>query len=599
MPTNTSQLSNLSAKLGRTPTINGGEIITRLLAQEGVAQVFGIIDGTYFGFYEAFERNGIALTTPRHETCAVHMAGAYARLTGKLGVCMASNGPGVANALPGVAVEHAEGNRVLLVTSSRRTGISYPERGGTFQYFPQTQVIGQMSKLSIAVPSVNRLAELTRRALRACFSGRPGLVHLDVPESVMNGSVQVDERWFRSPGMSRATTPMAVPPSQILTAVQMLKEAKRPLIHAGSGVLHAGAFAELVALSETLHAPITTSWAARAVVDERHPNALPMCLVGPLTQARNEADLVIVLGSRLGETDFWGKAPYWAKPEDQQLIQVDIDDAVLGNNRPADLAVQADVKLFMKAMTAALKGPTPRKTSRLKWMDKLEKAKAKRRAQLDKHLKKDTLPLHSSRVAGTCQDELGDDAVLVIDGGNTAVWANFFWQVRKPNTILTTPKMGMLGAGVSQAVAAKIARPDAPVVCVIGDGAMAFHQQEVETAVRNETNVIWVVLCDKQWGMVKMNQQFMLKPLKTLVNKSLSPEETINADLHEIEFDQLGRAMGAHGERVADAAGLRSAIVRSVLARKPAVIHVDVDPVAHMWAPELRTFQAMHAEPAG
>ncbi len=116
--------------IGRA-TVKGGEIVSRLLAGEGVTNVFGIIDGTYFGMYSTFEAHGIALTTPRHEASAAHMAGAYARLTGKLGVCMASNGPGVANILPGIAVESGEGNRVLLLTSSRRQGITYPDRGGT------------------------------------------------------------------------------------------------------------------------------------------------------------------------------------------------------------------------------------------------------------------------------------------------------------------------------------------------------------------------------------------------------------------------------------------------------------------------------------
>ena len=126
----------------RSTTVKGGEIVSRLLAAEGVTKVFGIIDGTYFGMYSTFKPNGIQLISPRHETSALHMAGAYARVTGKLGVCMASNGPGVANALPGVAVENAEGNRVLLITSSRRHSIVEPDRGGSYQCFPQTEVIG-------------------------------------------------------------------------------------------------------------------------------------------------------------------------------------------------------------------------------------------------------------------------------------------------------------------------------------------------------------------------------------------------------------------------------------------------------------------------
>ena len=123
--------------------ISGGEIIARMLQREGVEKVFGIIDGTYFGFYSSLHRLGIDIVTPRHESCAAHMAGAYARLTGRLGVCMASNGPGVANLLPGLVVEQAEGNRVLAITSARRPGIMYPDRGGAYQCFDQSGVIGR------------------------------------------------------------------------------------------------------------------------------------------------------------------------------------------------------------------------------------------------------------------------------------------------------------------------------------------------------------------------------------------------------------------------------------------------------------------------
>ena len=157
----------------------GGELLAAMLAAEGVSKVFGIVDGTYLGFYAAFEKYGIELVSPRHETSAAHMAGAYARSSGKLGVCMASNGPGVANILPGVAVESGEGNRVLLITSCRRTGIAYPERGGTFQYFDQVGVTAPMTKWSQTVSSAQRLPELARQAFSAAWSGRPAVVHLE------------------------------------------------------------------------------------------------------------------------------------------------------------------------------------------------------------------------------------------------------------------------------------------------------------------------------------------------------------------------------------------------------------------------------------
>ncbi len=591
---------DIASKL-RKDKVKGGEIITRILAAEGIERAFGIIDGTYFGMYSTFGEHGISLITPRHEASAVHMAAGYARLTGGIGLCMASNGPGVANALSGVAVENAEGNRVLLITSSRREGIAYPDRGGTFQYFPQVEVIGPMSKWSVAVPTVDRVAELTRQALRQCWIGRPGVVHLDVPESVMNGTFEVDPAWFRAPGTSRRTRPLQPAAADIQEAIDLLGRASRPLIHAGSGVLHAQAYDALQEVAEALGAPMTTSWGARPVMDERHPLAVPMTYVNAQRKARCEADAVLVIGSRLGETDFWAKAPYWASPDKQKLIQVDLELAPLGNNRPVDLAIQADAGAFLVALAAGLRERsfTPDRQVRKEWVDSLQAVCRARRKKLDKHLDHRSVPMHPAHIAGACQRVLGDDASLVIDGGNTSIWAHFYHQVRTPGTILGTPKMGMLGAGVSQAVAAKVARPEHPVACIIGDGAMGFHLQEVETAVRHGLQVIWLVVCDKQWGMVKINQHFALRPIKTLIRKSLPAEESINTDLAEIEFDQVARAMGAHGERVADAAGLDDAIARSVASGLPAVIHVDVDPVAHMWAPELKTFKDMHLEPKG
>jgi len=586
---------NLGIKL-REDRIAGGEIVSRLLAAEGVTKVFGIIDGTYMGMYSTFGPHGIDLITPRHESSAVHMAGAYARLTGALGVCIASNGPGVANALPGVAVEQTEGNRVLLITSSRRHGIVHPDRGGSFQCFPQQQVIAAMAKWSVHIPSAERIAELTQRALKMCFTGRPGVVHIDIPEDLMNSKFAVQPGWFRPPSSYRMTEPLVPSPTSLQRAVRLLAAAKRPIIHAGSGVLHATASQALCQVAERLHAPITTSWAARTVVDERHPLSMSMVYVGATNKTRREADLVLVLGSRLGETDWWGKKPYWGG-DDQRIIQVDIDPQTIGNIRTVDLPIQADVGTFLEALRDALE-PTP-EGARQKWVRSLVKAKAKRRKQLDKHLSKNSLPMHTAHVPVVAQRVFGDDAIMVVDGGNTAIWANFFTEVRTPNSVVTTPKMGHLGAGVPQAVAAKVAHPDRPVYCILGDGAMGFQPQEIETAVRNNLPVVWIVICDKQWGMVKINQQFALRPIKTLVKGTLDPEENINTDLGEIEWDVMARAMGAHGERVADPAGLENALRRAVASGKPAVVHVDVDPVAHLWAPELKTFKDMHQEPSG
>jgi len=579
---------------------SGGEVLARMLQAEGVEKVFGIIDGTYFGFYSNLHKLGIEIVTPRHETCAAHMAGAYARLTGKLGVCMASNGPGVANLLPGLAVENAEGNRVLAITSCRRPQIVYPDRGGTYQSFDQVGAISHLAKWSHAVVSFDRVAELGRTALRYCWDGRPGVVHLDVPETIMNGKVKAEVSPWQ-PHQYRRVDRMVPAPGQVELAAEMLAAAELPMIHAGSGIIHADAYDELRRVAELLHAPVTTSWAGRGVLPETSELAIPMPFIPINNEVRNDADLVLTVGSRLGETDWWGKAPYWRHPSEQQMIQVDIDAHILGANKPAALTVQADAKLFLAALAQQLAGLTARMNldARRRKVAKYREKIAAERAKLDEKLEDLAVPMNPAHVAHACQQVFPEGTVLVADGGNAAVWTMMFHQARVPNTILSTFKFGMLGAGVAQATGAAVARPGTPICCIIGDGAMGFHPQEVETAVRNGLQVVFLVLCDKQWGMVKMNQQFALKPIKTLIRKSLGPDETIKADLGEIRFDELARAMGAHGERVADPRGLKAAIERSLASGGPAVIHVDVDPVKHMWAPGLMHFKDMHQEPKG
>ena len=577
----------------------GGQLIARLLEAEGVEVVFGIIDGTYFGLYSNLARHGIRLITPRHETSAVHMAGAYARMTGKLGVCIASNGPGVANALPGVAVENGEGNRVLLITSARRTGIGYPDRGGTFQYFNQVAVTKPMTKWSGAVPSFDRIPELMRRAFRISWSRRPGVVHVDVPENIMNGKFKTLPP-IPPPERYRRVAPIAPQTSDVAGAAERLARARRPIVHAGSGVVHAFASAPLARVAELLRAPVTTSWGGRGAIAETSALAVPMPYTALNDRVRNEADVVLALGSRIGETDWWGKAPYWRRPDEQALIQVDIDEEMLGLNKPVDLAVLADIRVFLEQLAAELERTgVPGRNGRESWIAGIADDRRRTRAKLDEKRAGSGEPVHPAHVPHTCDRFFDDDAVLVIDGGNTAIWANFYHECREPGTVLSTFKFGMLGAGVGQALGAKVARPDKQVYCIIGDGAMGFHPQEIETAVRNDLPVVYVVMCDRQWGMVKMNQQFALKPLKTLIRKSLGPDETINADLGPIRFDLVAEAMGAHGERVSRADQLVPALERCLGSGLPSVVHVDVDPVAHMWAPNLKTFKDMHLEPKG
>ena len=197
-----------------------------------------------------------------------------------------------------------------------------------------------------------------------------------------------------------------------------------------------------------------------------------------------------------------------------------------------------------------------------------------------------------------------DDTVWVLDGGNTVVWSNFHHEARVPRSVLSTYKFGMLGAGMGQALGAAVAAPDRRVVCVIGDGAFGMHATEVESAVRLGLPIVFVVMVDGQWGMVKMSQQIAAHPVatiarKVIAGKALPDDQVVYADFAPCRYDELGSSMGALGLHVDDAAQLERALEKARDHGGPVVVHVAVDNVEHMWAPGLRAFKKMHTEPKG
>jgi len=583
--------------------LTGGALVARMLAAEGVTDLFGIIDGTYFGLYRALGDAGITLHSPRHEAAAAHMAGAYARLTGRLGVCMASNGPGVANVLPGVAVEQGEGNRILLITSARRVGIGHPDRGGTYQYFDQTAVTAPMTKWSGYCPSADRIPELLRQALRASFTGRPGVVHLDIPEDVINQPTGIEASAVRAPETYRRITTIPPDPVQVERAARMLVEASQPVIHAGSGVYHSGAESELARLARLLAAPVTTSWAARGVLSEDHDEAIPMTALDVNDEVRNAGDVLLVVGSRMGETDWWGKAPNWSRT--QRTIQIDIDDDRIGVNKPLEVALLADARDALSAIADEVErieagDRSTQRAALVSWREAITTQQAKQAKPLEKH----GSPVHPAHVPATAQDVMPDDTVWVFDGGNTVVWANFLHTATVPRSVLSTFKFGMLGAGMGQALGAAVAAPDRRVCVITGDGAFGMHPTEVETAVRLGLPIVFVVLVDGQWGMVKMSQQIAAAPVLTIATKMLTgsnlPEgKTVYADFEPCRYDLMAEAMGAHGEHVTDSAELAAALERARDCGRAAVVQVEVDNVEHLWAPGLQAFKKMHQEPKG
>lgn len=565
----------------------GADVLVRCLIQENVRFVFGIPGGQLCPILDAIRRfgaeAGLEFIMTRHEQAAAHMADAYARVTGEPGVCMGTVGPGAADLVPGVYAAWADSIPMVVLTAQNQTWKSYPERG-SMQSLDQIALFRPITKWGARVAHWERIPELLQRAFRAAVSGRPRPVHLDFHVDVLVGTGEEDSLTFppMPPGRYRAHQAPVAHPDLIEQAAQMLVEAERPLLHPGGGVLRAGAWDELRELAEHLSAPVTTSQGACGAIPEDHPLCLIAGGYGALG-AQAEADLVLLIGGRLGDVDFWGQPPFWGEPDEQRLIQIDIEPENMALNRPVDLALVGDAKATLRALVEAVKRrtkPLPERPAMADYRATQETWLAHFQALADE----DKAPMHPLRVIRDVRAFFPREAICAVDGGNTNVWAHYLNRIYEPRTFLWAADSGHLGTGLPYAIGAKLARPDRPVYAICGDGAFALNIQELETAARLGLPFVVIVVNDRQWGMIKGGQ---------MANYDA---RYIGVDFEDVRYDQVAQAMGCHGERVEKPRDLTPALERAAASGKPAVLDVIVDRWANLNPPDLENLDAVWME---
>ncbi|MCL7453365.1 MAG: thiamine pyrophosphate-binding protein [Anaerolineae bacterium] len=561
--------------------MTGGELLLRCLQEEGISVLFGVLDGSFNPFLAKLDDYGMRFVNPRHEAAAAHMAEAYARIRGGPAVVIGGIGPGSANMVSGVATAFAEGSPLIVITSQRRRNIIYPDRGGSFQNVDLLGMYRPVTKWNAGVRDWRRLPELVRRAFREATLGRPGPVHLEIPEDVMRGTGDPGSVEIWPPAQYRAGRPGAGDPQAIEQAAGMLAAAERPLLHAGAGVSWGAAWDEFLALADHLSAAMTVSLAARGVVPEDHPRYFHPLNRDALETARSEADVVLVVGSRVGELDGWGRPPAWGQPSTQQVIQVDVDGASIGLNLPVDLGLIADARPALERLLAAVKertGPKPAHDG----FERYGQMTGAWQEQIAISLYADEGQLNPGRAIQAIRGFFPRDAITVMDGGNTSLWTASFNPIFMPRSYLYTAKFGHLGTGLPYALGAKLAAPDRPVYLVSGDGAIGFNIQELETARRYGLQVTVIVMCDRGWGMERSSQAFA--QMGGLVECDLYPDT---------RYDRVAEAFGCHGERVDDLDQLRPALERAAASGQPALVQVMVDPMDNMAPPGLLVFGSL------
>jgi thiamine pyrophosphate-dependent acetolactate synthase large subunit-like protein len=531
-------------------TLRGEEIIARCFQQEGVDTIFFMMGGPTSGTAAACLDLGMQGIYVRHEQAAAMMAHAYSRVTGKPGICIAPMGPGVANLVTGLANAQADASPVIAI------GGSAPMRGwtlDTFQEMDQVPMMRPIVKSAYRIDLGYRIPEYISIAFREALDGKRGPVYLDLPGDILAGKVEEDRiNWVS--GNYRTEARPAGDPALVRKAIDLLAEARKPLILTGSGVLWSRAEDDLRTFVEATGIPFFTTPQGRGVVSEDHPRSFP----GARSTAFREADVVLVIGARANSMLSFLRAPRFSP--DAKFINVNLDGREIGHNRAAEIGIVGDAKLVLQQLTSEAKGRFDPREETL-WVSQLS---AKHRSNLERSsplLHSDKVPIHPLRLCNEVKNTISRDTILVVDGHEILNFGRQSIPIYQARHSLNAGPHGCMGVGIPFGIGAKAAAPDTPVVVLSGDGAFGWNGMEMDTAIRHKLNIVVVV---------SNNAGFTSRKTGGNVGRELGYQR----------YDKMVEALGGYGEFVEKPEDIRPAIERAMKAGKPALVNVCTDPEA-------------------
>ena len=547
--------------------MTGGAAVVEMLSRFGVDMMFGL-PGDQTHIYDAiYHRSDIRHVLVRHEQAAAHMADAYARATGKVGVCDAAVGPGATNLVSGISEAFTSGIPVIAMISDIRTDW----RGrDSFQEIDQVGVFRPITKKVFSVDHVARIPEFMARAFQIATTGRPGPVLLNFPLDALKGrrefspsELEVDTRYGRFPA-NRLTPPK----EDISAAADSLLAAKRPVILAGGGSVASNASEEVQELAELLGIPVATTFMGKGALAEDHPLCLgPFGLIGrPATNKYVQgADFALALGTRFTNVD----TAAWRIPDKKtRIIQIDIEPTQIGRNYFVDLALPGDVKAVLRTMLEIIrsKGAIATNDSQREEVSALT-SRWRQESGVDSAVARDdeTSPVHPLQVIRALRNTMRAEDVLVCDSGFNQIWGGQYFEVRKPGRSYMGPRgFGVMGFSLPAAIAHSLANPGQRVVALCGDGGFAMVIQELETALRSGADITVCIMNNSNLQYIRENQ------------RSLYESRFISTEFSELDFASIARAFGCAGVRVERSGDLESALSEALETTLPAVVDVRV-----------------------
>ncbi len=533
--------------------MNGAQWMTRALREQGVERVFVLCGNGLDPFLGACPEAGLQVIDVRNEQAASYMADTWGRMTGTLGVAAVSSGPGHTNALTGLANAWWDGGPMLLISgcSPRRTlGMDH------FQELDQVAMAAPVTKYAGLVRHVETLQHELSTAVAAAVTGRPGPAHLTIPVDVFTARMDEGNLPPRSLPSTRVTQHAPGDPALVEQAVELLAGARKPAMVVGSGVFYARAGDALAEFANQTDIPVFSHIWDRCCIQRPIPQYVGVTN-GELNHAMSklpEADVILALGARLDHRLSHGRPP--GVDQAAKIIRVDLDPAEINRTAVPEIGIVGDPRSVLVQMTDAA---GVRCGSNQEWLAQVRGARDELLARWKRLAREDVCPLPGIRICREIKPFLDAEATFLLDGGNIGRWAHMILFDRHPSHWFTCGASGVVGWGLPGAVAAKLARPDHPLLLLSGDGAAGFTLAEIETALRFGTPYVAVIAHDGAWGIVADGQ----------------PEDRrVASRFGEIRFDKVARALGAEGVFIREAAELGPAIERGLRSGTVVVIHV-------------------------
>lgn len=530
--------------------LNGSQIVIECLKEQGVDTVFGYPGGAILNIYDELYRHQdeIRHILTSHEQGASHAADGYARATGKVGVCMATSGPGATNLVTGIATAYMDSVPMVAITCN--VGISLLGKD-SFQEIDIAGVVMPITKYSFIVKDVKDLAPTLRRAFSIARSGRPGPVLVDIVKSATSDVTEYTKEnpVIEGPSNDRLSE------ENVQKAIELIQSAKKPMIFVGGGAVISGAQEELKEFAKKVDAPVTDSLMGKGAfdgTDERYVGMLGMHGTKTANLSLMESDLLIVVGSRFSDRVAANPKTF---AQNAKIIQIDIDEAEINKNVAVDISLIGDVRKVLTVLNQRLDS-----LSHTDWMQEV----AERKVEVPLNYNHDVLT--GPYIIEKLDEITNGEAIIATEVGQHQMWAAQYYKYKHPRTLLTSGGLGTMGYGLGAAIGAKTAYPDKVVVNIAGDGCFRMNMNEIATATRSNIPVIELVFNNHVLGMVRQWQ--------TLFYGERYSHTVLN---DKVDFVKLAEAMGAKAYRITKKEEVEPILKEAIALGEPVVIDCIID----------------------